>query len=62
MVIEKKLLIELDETKAQVRKLQDVRKEDRRRPADEEALRKIRKLEDGNSDLQKTISSQKQVR
>ena len=62
MVVEKKLLVELDETKAQVRKMQEARKEDRRRPADEEALRKIKKLEDANTDLQKTISNQKQVR
>ena len=57
MLSDKKLRAEVEELKSHLRKLQ----ESRRRPADDDALRKIRKLEETTADLQKTISNQKQV-
>ena len=62
MTSEKKLRTELDELKTHLRKLQDAKRDERRKPADEDALRRIRKLEENTADLQKTIASQKQVR
>ena len=57
MAAEKRLRGEVDELKTSLRRLRD----ERRRPADDDALRKIRKLEETTSDLQRTISNQKQV-
>ena len=64
MVGEKRLRAEVDELKTTLRRHQQEasKRDDRRRPADDDALRKIRKLEDTTSELQRTIGSQKQVR
>ena len=61
MAAEKRLRGEVDELKTTLRRLHDAKRDERRRPADDDALRKIRKLEETTSDLQRTISNQKQV-
>ena len=61
MAAEKRLRGEVDELKSSLRRLHDAKRDERRRPADDDALRKIRKLEETTSDLQRTISNQKQV-
>lgn len=60
MAAEKKARQEIEEVKTQLKKLQETKREDRKdRRVDEDLLRKMKLLEDKNSELQKQIASQK---
>lgn len=62
MAAEKKVRQELEEVKAQMKKLQETKREDRKdRRVDEDMLRKIKQLEEKNCELQKQIAAQKVV-
>jgi E3 ubiquitin-protein ligase BRE1 len=60
MSSEKKYKIEVEELKVQLKKFQDRERSDRRRLADEDAMRKILKYEETMQQLQKNLSAQKQ--
>lgn len=59
MAAEKKVRAELDDLKNQMKKMQEAKREDRKKLADEEVLRKMKQLEDKNSELLKQVSAQK---
>ncbi|KAG5681965.1 hypothetical protein PVAND_011365 [Polypedilum vanderplanki] len=62
MAAEKKVRQELEELKAQMKKLQDIKRDDRKdRKADEDLLRKLKQIEDKNCELQKQLATQKAV-
>lgn len=56
---EKKLRQEAEEVRAGIRKLQEGKKDEKRKLADEEAMKKIKSLEDQMHMLQRQITSQK---
>ncbi|KAL8597186.1 hypothetical protein ACOMHN_022233 [Nucella lapillus] len=60
MTAEKKARQELEELRQQVKKMQEAERRDRRKLAEDEALRKIKKMEDTITELQKNLASQKQ--
>ncbi|CAH1802344.1 unnamed protein product [Owenia fusiformis] len=60
MTAEKKCKQEMDELKSHIRKMQEAEKKERRKLADDDAIRKIKKLEDHIFELQKTVTNQKQ--
>jgi E3 ubiquitin-protein ligase BRE1 len=60
MSSEKKAKIEVEELKQQLKKFQDSERRDRRKLADEDAMRKLAKYEDMVSQMQKNLSAQKQ--
>ncbi|KAI5719951.1 hypothetical protein M8J76_017109 [Diaphorina citri] len=53
MAAEKKLRAEVEELKLQLKKVQDSKRDERKKLADEEAMRKIKQLEDQTHQLQK---------
>jgi E3 ubiquitin-protein ligase BRE1 len=57
---EKKAKIEVEELKQQLKKFQDSERRDRRKLADEDAMRKLAKYEDMVLQMQKNLSAQKQ--
>lgn len=59
MATEKKLRSELDELRKEMKKVADSKREDRKKLADEDALRKIKQLEDKIYELQKQLATQK---
>lgn len=59
MAAEKKVRAELEELKGQLKKMQETKREDRKKLADEDVLRKIKQLEEKNCELQKQVSAQK---
>lgn len=59
MAAEKKVRGELEELKAQLKKMQENKREDRKKLADEDVLRKMKQLEEKNSELQKQVTAQK---
>lgn len=59
MAAEKKARAELDELKVQLKKMQETKREDRKKLADEDILRKMKQLEDKNIELQKQLTAQK---
>lgn len=59
MAAEKKVRAELEELKVQLKKMQETKREDRKKLADEDVLRKMKQLEEKNSELQKQITAQK---
>lgn len=61
MAAEKKARMELEEARNQLRRFQDFDRKDKRKLADDEAIRKIKKLEETVTDLQKSLAAQKQV-
>ncbi|KAF5279193.1 hypothetical protein FQR65_LT03440 [Abscondita terminalis] len=65
MAIEKKLRGELEEMRQQLKKMQfyfqESKREERKKLADEEAIRKIKQLEEQKYELQKQVQSQKPV-
>lgn len=61
MAAEKKARAEAEELRNQIKKNQDNERKERRKLADEEALKKIKVLEDQLQALQKNLASQKQV-
>ena len=61
MASERKARMDVDELKNQIRRMQEMERKDKRKLADEDAIRKIKKLEDTITDLQKSLAAQKQV-
>lgn len=59
MAAEKKLRTDLEELKQALKKMQDVKRDDKRKLADDEALKKIKQLEEQKYELQKQVASQK---
>lgn len=55
MAAEKKLRTELEELRQQLKKIQESKREDRKKLADDEALRKIKMLEEQKYELQKQV-------
>lgn len=62
MAAEKKARAEAEELRNQIKKNQDNERKERRKLADEEAVKKIKALEDHLQSVQKNLASQKQVR
>ncbi|XP_029648554.1 E3 ubiquitin-protein ligase Bre1 [Octopus sinensis] len=60
MKAEKKARQEVEDLHNHIRKMQEAERKERRKLADDDALRKIKKLEDTISDLQKSLAAQKQ--
>ncbi|XP_046446401.1 E3 ubiquitin-protein ligase Bre1-like isoform X3 [Daphnia pulex] len=63
MAAERKARLEIDDLKQQLKKMQassESKREERKRLADDEAVRKIRSLEEGVHQLQKQVAAQKQ--
>lgn len=60
MLIEKKLRAELEELKQQMRRLQESKREGYKKLADEDALQRIKYLEEQNHALQKQVQMHKQ--
>lgn len=61
MAAEKKARQEVDELKIHIKKLQEAERRERRKLADEDAMRKIKKMEETIAELQKNLANQKQV-
>lgn len=59
MAAEKKARAELEDLKLQLKKMQETKREDRKKFADEDILRKMKQLEDKNLELQKQLAAQK---
>ena len=57
---ERKARQEIEELKAHIRRMQETERRERRKLAEEDAIRKIKKLEDTISELQKNLAAQKQ--
>jgi len=62
MACEKRLNKEIDELRQHIKKMQETERKERKKLAEEDALRKIKKLEENIQDLQKNLATQKQVR
>merc|ERR1712106_480062 len=60
MAAEKKARQEVDDLKSQVKKLQESKREERKKLADEEAIRKIKQLDEMVHTLQRQVGAQKQ--
>lgn len=60
MAAEKKLRAELEEMRQQLKKVQESKREERKKLADEDALRKIKHLEEQAYQLQKQVATHKQ--
>ena len=61
MAAEKKAKQEIEELKAHIRKMQEAERKERRKLAEEDAIKKIKKNEELIADLQKNLTAQKQV-
>lgn len=61
MAAERKTRAELDELRQQLKKIQESKREERKKLADEDAQIKIKKLEEQAYTLQRQVASQKQV-
>ncbi|CAG9834793.1 unnamed protein product [Diabrotica balteata] len=59
MAAEKKLRTDLDELRQTMKKLQDIKRDDKRKLAEDEALKKIKQLEEQKYELQKQVANQK---
>ena len=62
MAAEKKAKQEIEELKAHIRKMQEAERKERRKLAEEDAIKKIKKNEELIADLQKNLTAQKQVK
>ncbi|KAK7088171.1 E3 ubiquitin-protein ligase Bre1-like isoform X2 [Littorina saxatilis] len=60
MTAEKKARQEMEDIRQQLKKMQETERRDRRKLAEDEALRKIKKMEETIAELQKSLASQKQ--
>ncbi|KAH9502828.1 E3 ubiquitin-protein ligase BRE1B [Bulinus truncatus] len=60
MAAEKKARQEVEELKAVIKRMQDSERRERRKLADEDAMRKIKKMEETIIELQKNLANQKQ--
>ena len=61
MCAERKAKQELEELRGQMRRLQESERKERRKLAEDDALRKIKKYEDLIGELQRSLAAQKQV-
>ncbi|XP_067012730.1 E3 ubiquitin-protein ligase Bre1 isoform X2 [Anabrus simplex] len=61
MAAEKKTRAELEDVRQQLKKMQENKREERKKLCDEDAMRKIKQLEDQVYQLQKQVATQKQV-
>ena len=61
MAAEKRLKQEIDDLRQHIKKMQEAERRERRKLAEEDALAKIKKMEETIKDLQKNLSTQKQV-
>ena len=61
MAAEKRLKQEIDDLRQHIKKMQEAERKERRKLAEEDALRKIKKMEETIMDLQKNLATQKQV-
>ena len=61
MAAEKKAKQEIEELKSHIRKMQEAERKERRKLAEEDAIKKIKKNEELIADLQKNLTAQKQV-
>nr|MBE5724442.1 Bre1 [Cucujiformia] len=59
MAVEKKLRTEIEDLKIQIKKIQDSKRDDKRKMAEDEALKKIKQLEEQKYELQKQVANQK---
>ena len=62
MSVEKRARQEIEELRGHIRRLQESERRDRRKLAEDDALRKIKRCEDLIAELQKGLAAQKQVR
>ena len=61
MAAEKRLKQEIDDLWQHIKKMQEAERKERRKLAEEDALRKIKKMEETIIDLNKSLATQKQV-
>ena len=61
MAAEKRLKQEIDDLRIHIKKMQEAERKERKKLAEEDALRKIKKLEETINELQKNLATQKQV-
>ena len=61
MAAEKRLKQEIDDLRQHIKKMQEAERRERRKLAEEDALNKIKKMEETIKDLNKNLSTQKQV-
>nr|NVI70142.1 Bre1 [Cucujiformia] len=59
MAAEKKLRTEVEDLRQQIKKIQDSKRDDKRKMAEDEALKKIKQLEEQKYELQKQVANQK---
>ncbi|XP_018574092.1 E3 ubiquitin-protein ligase Bre1 [Anoplophora glabripennis] len=59
MAAEKKLRTDLEELRQTIKKMQDNKRDDKRKLAEDEALKKIKQLEEQKYELQKQVANQK---
>nr|NVI70147.1 Bre1 [Cucujiformia] len=59
MASEKKLRTEVEDLRQQIKKIQDSKRDDKRKMAEDEALKKIKQLEEQKYELQKQVANQK---
>nr|NVI70120.1 Bre1 [Cucujiformia] len=59
MAAEKKLRTEVEDLRIQIKKIQDNKRDDKRKMAEDEALKKIKQLEEQKYELQKQVANQK---
>nr|MBE5724466.1 Bre1 [Cucujiformia] len=59
MATEKKLRSEIEDLRQQIKKIQDSKRDDKRKLAEDEALKKIKQLEEQKYELQKQVANQK---
>nr|MBE5724453.1 Bre1 [Cucujiformia] len=59
MATEKKLRSEVEDLRQQIKKIQDSKRDDKRKMAEDEALKKIKQLEEQKYELQKQVANQK---
>nr|NVI70151.1 Bre1 [Cucujiformia]NVI70154.1 Bre1 [Cucujiformia] len=59
MAAEKKLRTEVEDLRQQIKKIQECKRDDKRKMAEDEALKKIKQLEEQKYELQKQVANQK---
>nr|NVI70121.1 Bre1 [Cucujiformia] len=59
MAAERKLRSEVEDLRQQIKKIQDSKRDDKRKMAEDEALKKIKQLEEQKYELQKQVANQK---
>jgi E3 ubiquitin-protein ligase BRE1 len=61
MACEKKFRQEIDELKSQIKRMQENERKEKRKLAEEDAIKKISKMEEKITELSKNLATQKQV-